>query len=672
LELTGLGFFVYHREMEGFKKIDLETAPSRLSRPAIISNKPEFNTKMNLKKKSLIVAGAILALLVIFGLLLISPIRRVYSDAQATFAQVKITVDALKKQNIELASAELDKTKVSLTQTQKSLDGISYLRFIPFVRGYYADSQHLVKAGFYGLSAGRVFIDSIEPYTDLLGLKGKGGSFVQGTASQRIQTAVTTMGKITPHIDEIAKQAEGAKKEIDAVDPNHYPNFFGGEKIRNSLVQARQLVDQGVIFVSDAKPLIKILPSLLGDPTERKYLVLFQNDKELRPTGGFITAYAIFRIESGVVHVNSASDIYNLDNGISGKEKAPAPILKYLANVPVLNLRDSNLSPDFITSMDKFNSLYKRASGYVPVDGIIALDTNVLVSTIKILDDEVYADGIRFTSKIDPRCDCPQVIYELENLISTPKSVDLKVTTLEAVQAQRKDLIGSLLFAIMDKALKSSPKLYWGPLFQDMLTQVQQKHVMFDIYNQDAQNGIEALNAAGRIRPFEGDYLHINEANFGGAKSNMFVTEAVTQNYELASDKTITKKITINYKNPHAPSDCNLERGNLCINAILRNWIRIYVPLGSKLVDSKGSEVKMTSYDELGKTVFEGFLTVRPLGSAVFTISYTLPFKVKDGSLPLLIQKQPGTNGNDYTIEVNGKSIDNFPLLTDREKIIKL
>ncbi|OGH24810.1 MAG: hypothetical protein A3B47_00175 [Candidatus Levybacteria bacterium RIFCSPLOWO2_01_FULL_39_24] len=657
--------------MEGFNKIDLETVPSQPAEPRIIDNRPKPKAKINFLKKSLIALGVILAVLFISGLILIAPLQKVYSDAKSTFKQVKIAVDALKKQNITLTSEELNKTKESLTQTQKSLDEISYFKFIPLASAYYNDAQHLIKAGFYGLSAARVLVDSITPYADILGLKGQ-GSFVGGTASQRIQTAVTTMGKIAPHIDDIAVQMEGAKKEIDAVDPNHYPAFFGGEKIRNGLFQSKQLIDQGVGFVSDARPLIKILPSLLGDPKEKKYLILFQNDKELRPTGGFITGYAIFRIVSGVIHVDSANDIYSLDAGIYGKQTAPAPILKYLANVPVLNLRDSNLSPDFITSMETFNSLYKKAAGYVPVDGIIALDTNVLVSTIKILDDEVYADGIRFTSKTDPRCDCPQVIYELESLISTPKSVDLKVTTLRAVQSQRKDIIGTLLYAIMDKALKSSPKLYWGPLFQDMLVQTQQKHVLFDIYNQDAQSGIEALNAAGRIRTFEGDYLHINQANFGGAKSNMFVQETVTQNYEMAEDKTITKKLTINYKNPHKPSDCNLERGNLCINAVLRDWIRIYVPLGSKLVDSKGSEVKMISYDELGKTVFEGFLTVRPLGSAVFSISYTLPFKVKDGSLPLLIQKQPGTGGNEYTLKVNDNKIDKFELLTDRETKIKL
>ena len=658
--------------MEGFKKIDLEAAHFQPTRFAAANNRSNSKMKIAFPKKTLIVLGIVLAMLVIFGLTLIAPIQKVYFDAKTTFAQVKVTADALKKQNIEQASIELDKTKDQLTQTQKSLDGLGYLKYVPIASMYYSDSQHLVKAGFYGLSAARILIDSIEPYSDLLGLKGKGGSFVSGTASQRIQTAVTTMGKITPHIDDIATQAEGAKKEIDAVDINHYPAIFGGAKIRNSLSQAKQLVDEGVTFVTQARPLIKILPSLLGDPNDKKYFVIFQNDKELRPTGGFMTAYAIFRLSQGVIHVERASDIYSLDAGISGKQTAPAPILKYLANVPVLNLRDSNLSPDFITSMDAFNKLYKKAADYTPVDGIIAIDSSVLVSTIKILDDEVYADGIRFTSKNDPRCDCPQVIYELESLISTPKSVDLKVTTLEAVQAGRKDIIGSLLYAIMDKALKSSPKLYWGPLFQSLLTQVQQKHVLFDIYNKDAQSGIEALNAAGRIRTFDGDYLHINEANFGGAKSNLFVTEAVAQDYAVASDQTITKKIIIDYKNTHAPSDCNLERGNLCINAILRDWIRIYVPLGSKLVDSKGSEVKMTSYDELGKTVFEGFLTVRPLGSAQFTISYTLPFKVKDGSLPLLIQKQPGTGGNEYTLKVKGSKIDKFDLLTDKETIIKL
>ena len=80
----------------------------------------------------------------------------------------------LKKQNVELASSELDKTKQDLEETQKNLNALNYLKFIPLLSGYYNDADRLVNAGFDGLGAARVLIDSVEPYADLLGLKGQG------------------------------------------------------------------------------------------------------------------------------------------------------------------------------------------------------------------------------------------------------------------------------------------------------------------------------------------------------------------------------------------------------------------------------------------------------------------------------------------------------------------
>ena len=141
----------------------------------------------------------------------------------------------------------------------------------------------------------------------------------------------------------------------------------------------------------------------------------------------------------------------------------------------------------------------------------------------------------------------------------------------------------------------------------------------------------------------------------------------------MSNDSVITKIVTIQYDNPHPPSDCNLERGRLCLNAPLRDWLRIYAPKGSTLVDSKGSEVKVTTYEELGKTVFDGFLTVRPQGKSTFTISYRLPFKLEKGSpLPVLIQKQPGTAGNQYKVVVKGKTVEKFELFTDKKMQLKL
>lgn len=651
--------------MDGFQKLHLGNTPPEKnvhSGATHAGSSHRKNGKFRFPRwlSITLIVVLVIGVLSVFGIVL--PAKNVYDSAKQTYAQVQALSGALKSQNIELAQTELKKTQESLDQTQKDLHAMSYLRFIPIANFYYNDADHLTNAGQYGLETGQILLDSVAPYADVLGLKGD-GTFVGGSAEDRIKTAVLTMGKITPNIDKIDESLQKVQGEIDKVDPNHYPEIIFGPKIKEQLTEVRTLTEQASSFVKEAKPLVKVLPSLLGEDEQKKYLVLFQNDKELRATGGFITAYAILTIDKGVIKVERSEDIYELDNTISGKPKAPEPILKYLPGVSVWNLRDTNLSPDFITSMDDFQTLYDKATRGVDVDGIIAIDTNVLVSTIKILDDSVTAGGITFTTQNDPRCDCPQVIYELEDNISRP---------VNFIREDRKGLLGDLMFAIMDKALKSSPGQYWGPLFQTFIKEVQEKHVLFDLFDKDAQGSIEALNAAGQIRPFDGDYLHINDVNFSGAKSNLFTTQNVTMEYEVANDGTITKTLTINYANTHEPSDCNLERGALCLNAEHRDFVRVYVPKGSTLIESKGSEVKVETKEDLDKTVFEGFLTVRPLGKAVYTLKYKLPFKVDGDILPVLIQKQPGTFDNEYTIKVNGKTRDKFPLLTDQEFDLKI
>ncbi len=653
--------------MDGFEKIELQTASSQDQKTTLQETEsPPSRTRLDGGKKSSFgrlqklrskrVYTSVGIVLVLFIFLVFIPGILTVLSAKNTYTQAKVTIAALKKQDIEAADKNLKKTRENLKDTQTKLNLLFVLKFIPGPNIYYNDATHLVKAGFYGLDAADTFVASIKPYADVLGLKGQ-GSFVGGSAQERIETAVKTMDKVTPKIDDIAQSLKNVQKEADYIDPGSYPAFIFGKKVHEGVGTFRKLADDGAVFIDEARPLIKVFPSLLGEPDEKKYLIIFQNDKELRPSGGFMTAYAIFRLNHGIVHVDRSEDIYSLDNTVPNKPKAPAPILKYLPKVYNLNLRDTNLSPDFPTSMENFRKLYKTAGGYQKVDGIIAVDTQALVAAMNVLGD-ITTNGQTFTTKTDPRCNCPQVIYELEVYADQP---------VNYLKGNRKGLIGDLMYEIMNKAFSSSPKLYWGPLIQTMFTQVAQKHIMFSLDNKDAQKGLFAVNGGGKIMDFEGDYFHLNEANFGGDKANLYVDQNVLQEYSIDKDGVVTKTVTINYKNPYKPSDCNLERGGLCLNADFRDWIRLYVPKGSKLKESKGSEVKMTSYDELGKTVFEGFLTVRPLGIGRLTIAYSLPFKLaKDSPLPLLIQKQPGTDNDNYVIKINSKEKANFILDTDK------
>jgi len=97
-------------------------------------------------------------------------------------------------------------------------------------------------------------------------------------------------------------------------------------------------------------------------------------------------------------------------------------------------------------------------------------------------------------------------------------------------------------------------------------------------------------------------------------------------------------------------------------------------PKGSTLLDSKGSQspkdlkpVPLDPREDLDKTVFEGFLMVNPLGTAKLEVTYSVPVTDKDGKYRIMIQKQPGTEGDGYTISLNGKEKKQFTLEGDTE-----
>ncbi len=634
---------------DGFKKIELEKIP-QVKSPIIF-------------KKLGIVLFGIVGILIIFALFLVIPIKDIYGSSQKTAQVAKETAAVLKSQDLDASTVKLKELRENLQVLKNNIGRLAFLKVIPFIGAYEADSEHMVNAAVAAVEGGQITVDTLIPYADLLGLKGK-STFVAGSADDRIKMAAETMDKVTPKLSEIAEKVSVSGKELSMVDPNRYPEKLGSIVIKNNLQTAKGLfADTAQLFV-DAQPLLAKLPEILGTHEPRTYLVLFQNDAELRATGGFITAYGVFKVDKGKMQVIKAEDIYKLDQSKRKKLSAPNPILKYHQNVFTYELRDSNLSPDYIISMQEFERILKETVPDFPkFDGIIAVDTHVLVSAIKVLGEfNVY--GRTFSAENDKRCDCPKAIYELEDYATRPVAY---------VREERKDIISVLLYQIMQRSLGVSPSKYWGKLFQMFLDEAKQKHALFYFHDDQAQKGIEALNFAGKILTSDGDFVHINNVNFAGAKSNLFVKQSVKQEITIDGDGSIKNTLTISYKNPAPPSNCNLEAGQLCLNGILRNWLRVYVPEGATLLNFTGSEKDTVTYNELGKTVFEGFLTVKPQGASEVKIVYKLPFKKPaSGNYNLLVQKQPGTDEEEYTVSVNGKQIEKFLLLTDRKLTFKM
>ena len=662
-------------------KIELESSPNLDQ--SVVSQKVEEKEnkeaflprtegkKITKKLKTwLTVGGVLLALIIFLVFFLLLPLLSIKKQAPVLGDQAKGIYENIQNQDFKTAIESVNLTKVEFEKMNNTYGRMAWLKFVPLARGYYLDGTHLFNSGRFLLEAIDMMVVSLEPYSDIFGLDEE-DNLAEGdqkakeeepmTAEERLIMMLDTLDKIQPNLDQLSEKLDAAQVEIDQIKVDRYPESLFGRKIKGNVASLVDTIDGVAQTVKEVKPIITHLRPILGIPEKKEYLLLFQNDAELRPTGGFLTAYAILSVENGKFSTSNSYDIYNLDDQFGNRLPAPDSIKDYHKNVFYWHLRDMNLSPDFKVSMDTFLENYGKIADKDQLDGVIALDTKLLVSLLEVLGPVGVPGFGNFSAKNDDRCDCPQVFYELEVYADRP------VNTLKEA---RKGIIGPLMHSVLLNIM-GSPKKTW-PLFMNTLfANISEKHLLLYFFDEDIQSTVETLNASGRIKEYDGDYLHVNDCNFAGAKSNMFIQESFVQDIEIGSDGSVTKTLTIDYKNPAPPSNCNLEAGELCLNGLYRDWVRVYVPQGSELIEASGSEIEVKTYDDLGKTVFEAFYgdssPLRPEGKAQLVFKYKLPFTVNNSqSYKILIQKQPGTYGYENIINI-GKKTQEFNLITDKE-----
>ncbi len=617
--------------------------------------------------KKLSIFLAILLLIIIF---IVFSIFRVYRQSMKFYLSSLILKDAVVSQDIPKIRDSLEKVKKEQEGLKNAYGLVLWVKLVPYVGGFVSDGQHAIDGIGYALETANLAVDAFEPYSDILGFstevnqEAKDG---EKTAQERLDFIVGSLPEIIPKVDGISQALSKARSEFDNIVPARYPKNLFGKDVQEPIKKGLAAVDEADDFLKRAKPLLAVSPYLLGNDQKRTYLVLFQNDKELRPTGGFLTAYSIAEVEKGKFNPVNSSDIYSLDNKYRPSIPASKPILNYIKGPYQLNknyrLRDMNWSPDFKESIELFLNESQKV-GIDNIDGVIAVDTHLLVNILNVLGPIGVPGYGNFSTNIEPKCSCPQVIYELESFADVEGPVvwdpldPTKIIYAPANYDNRKKIIGPLMNSILSNAL-AQQKEKIPSLFEAVYKSIIEKHVLLYIHNDKAQKAAEIFGIAGRLTDTTDDYLYINDANLGGRKSNLYLTEDVRQTIKINKDKSVEKTLEITYKNTQGYDGW--------LNSVLPNWTRIYIPRGSEIVDVSGLEDKDEPYEEFGKTVVAGGFQLRPLGLNKVSVTYKLPFKV-GSDYKLLIQKQPGVGSPLYTLEINGKE-EEFFLTADMQVV---
>jgi len=388
--------------------------------------------------------------------------------------------------------------------------------------------------------------------------------------------------------------------------------------------------------------ILKLTPKLIGFNEERNYLLLFQNNLELRPTGGYLGSFGIIKFKDGKPIAFEMHDTNIFDGFGKTITDPPYPLKEYL-NIDNWQMRDSNWSPDFMTSAQQVEYFYRLQGGSEAFDGIIAVNATILPKLLE-LTNPIYLE--EFSKEFKSQ----DVLYQLEYEVERgyiERGID---------SGERKAIFKSLVHKILDKIAKED--IWQESEFRNLIiNELDTKNILIFLKDTEDQKTISNLDWHGGVnQDYENNYLMLTEANLMGRKSNMYIEREVEYFVDFSKERP---EVNLKIKFSHSKKEKDW------FNEDYRCYLRVYVPLGSYLVGVNGVLDKTGFFDEFNKTSFGNFITIPAGEEKIIEFKYLLPKKLKD-NYDILVQKQPGIDKIPIKYMIKNKEGQEYKL----EKII--
>lgn len=519
----------------------------------------------------------------------------------------------------------------------------------------FASAGKYISAANFSLSSASTLADSLL-YLDYIAAKPK-----QALTQQLI------VGK---QISEIAGDMLGAAETLQIISTGKSTQpkkdfLHALATTKNSMLSLQKLKAEHTLPLQIEKKIgaledvIKLLentgdtyPAILGFTGEKKYLVLFQNNMELRPGGGFIGSYGVLSINNGIASDLKIQDVYDADGKLTTHVEPPFGLRRFLG-APHWFLRDSNFNPDFPTNAQiaaNFLQLETREK----VDGVIAIDTAFLQKILKAIG--------------------PVTVPEYKETVTADNFYMLTQTHAEKDffpgSSQKKDFLRALFNAVSSH-LEQKKHMSYPLLASAVIESLRGKHLMVAFADSGVQEVYTVNNLSGALwdarSPAEGtflDYLGVIDANLGTNKVNYYLKRSIAQKISLAKNGTLQNTVTVTYKNS--------SKKDSAFGGDYKNYVRFVLPKNAFLqaVAFDGQTVQQTAaitdpaeftkpgflppreleieQTEIGGKRVVGFIHIVPTGTEkTISITYGIPQAVPVNkpafTYRLKLFKQPGT-----------------------------
>lgn len=459
-----------------------------------------------------------------------------------------------------------------------------------------------------------------------------------------------SVGVLTPLLEKRAEFVSIISDTVQVITDleNINPNTLPGSIRERYIVWQRLL--RGLVGSGESLDnLTDVLIGLLAPEKSKEYLVVFQNNDELRPTGGFLGTYLLVKFEQGTFKILDApgNGPFALSTTLAKEHLPPQPVL---GMAPYWTLHDANWFLDVPTSATAMLHFYAEDRGFTP-DGVIFINPGVM------------EDILRITGPIRP--DKYQIDITAENFVAATEQ-QVQFNYDKTLNNPKQFLIDLVPIMLTKLSQLSGP----DALRALALTLKRANQNDFMIYSGDNafQQTIQKLGWDGSIMATDNDYLAVVDTNIGGGKTDRSIEEKVSTAVTL--DGSVLRHV-IAITRTH-----NGEKGNILTGDTNNDFIRVYAPADAQFVSIEGATIPAQSAfltpdpatkpvqllqdaegqtlvdqangyritHESGKMVFGAWSRIAPGQSQTITFTYTTtaPNQGQAATWKLNWQHQPG------------------------------
>lgn len=683
--------------MEKFS-FNKNTTQSSIKRsPSVSFTKMPNLPKVKINKKWVFgILGTLLGLIIIFAavgyFLFVMPLMNIANKAKELKASTFTVRQGLENMNLTQTRAGLDDLKENLAEFKTVYeDNMGMIRKLPKAELYYQDSQHLMAVADESLGLGYLAIDMIEPYADDLGFATDSNIASNVPAQERVIKLMRLMPEFSPRVAEIAQRMESIDKQLAQIDASRYPtqlpwfvSYMGVDpdtNVREYVLGVQAISKELSAKAPQMTAFFNAIPDFMGLNTPKRYLILMANNYELRMSGGFNTYIIGVEFKEGIPDIFFSIDTYFIDEGDRTGSSAlvnrnvPAHLRNYLylsGNTYRWYARDATSnSPDFPSAVNDLLTEFWRRDRTLPqdIDGVIQINNDLAVDILRAVgpvSTEKYSirrdDGTYVTIPVT-EFNADNVIEELETIAGGKLAQTIG----------RKEIIKYLGQSILTKMYTSEATNLLN-ITRVILDSLSKKDIKVYSFDANVEKAFDDLGYSGKIQPIstDMDYLHVNRSNYGSGKADWtkpgFVTQEVSKSIEVKDGKKVST-VAVTIKNPTRPDWYNIDP---C--CFYKAYMRVYVPLGSKMISvtaSDGQDARGVAFDDtaLQKTYIESFTTQPKQTDLTITYVYELPDTVNLDDYKLMLQRQSGTTIDPYSISVEGVGEE---VLLNSDKIISL